>query len=573
MKTFADFGIEAPSTFNEAGDGYTTCPRCSSQRKSSRKKCLSANQNLGVWECHHCGWTGSLRQGEERASVKPKIIRKPHYDAACGLSPEALAFVQGRGIPLAVLVSEKVTSANAWMPQEEDWVLCLLFPYFKGGEVVNVKYRGLTTKSFRQATDAEKVWYRQDSIAKDCVVVTEGEFDCLSCVVAGFTSAVSVPDGAPSPKSKQYASKFTYLDQEPDPFDGVEIIILATDRDEPGIVLRDELARRLGRDRCYTVTWPDDCKDANDVLVRHGITALRGCLAAAAPWPVQDAVSVADLSEEIQRLAITGLPRGLSTGWPSLDVVFTIAPGQVTVITGIPSHGKSQFIDALAVNLMQLHGWRFVICSPENFPTALHGVTLMEKWANRTVRHHAPLYEAQAFQGAEMAQALTEMHEAMSFIAPTDSMTILELLTRSTTFVRQRGIQGLIIDPWNEFDHTRDRRMTEAEYINETLAAVRRWARQWSVHVFIVAHPTKMQKREDETYPVPTPYDINGGAAWRNKSENCLSVWRTLLPDDPMVEVHIQKVRWRNLGTMGECVSLRFNKWTGRYSDDHAPSV
>jgi len=107
--------------------------------------------------------------------------------------------------------------------------------------------------------------------------------------------------------------------------------------------------------------------------------------------------------------------------------------------------------------------------------------------------------------------------------------------------------------------------MTEAEYINETLGAVRRWARQWSVHVFIVAHPTKMQKNDEEIYPVPTPYDINGGAAWRNKSENCLAVWRTLQPDDPLVEIHIQKVRWRNLGTMGEVVSLRFNQWTGRY--------
>jgi len=222
-------------------------------------------------------------------------------------------------------------------------------------------------------------------------------------------------------------------------------------------------------------------------------------------------------------------------------------------------------VDALAVNLMQLHGWRFVICSPENFPTALHGVTLMEKWADRTVRHHAPQSEAQAFAPGEMAQALAEMHEAMNFIAPTDSMTIADLLARSTTFVRRRGIQGLIIDPWNEFDHTRDRRMTEAEYINETLGAVRRWARQWSVHVFIVAHPTKMQKNDEEIYPVPTPYDINGGAAWRNKSENCLAVWRTLQPDDPLVEIHIQKVRWRNLGTMGEVVSLRFNQWTGRY--------
>jgi len=565
VKTFADFNIDEPRTTSTTGNGKTHCPRCTNTRKNKRDPSLSVNVNEGVWKCHHCQWTGSLKQGEEYGSAPPKRFRKPVYEPAMGLLDAAVAMFQARGIPLSLIEQEGISCADAWMPQDEGYVPCIQFPYRKQGEVVNVKYRGLRTKSFRQEAQAEKVFYRQDSIAKDCAVITEGEFDALSCVVAGFASAVSVPDGAPSVKAKDFSSKFTYLDQEPDPFEGVEMIILAVDNDGPGLILREELARRLGRERCCTVVWPEGCKDANDVLVKHDAATLRRCLAAAAPWPVQDAVYITDLAEEIQRLAVTGLPRGLSTGWASLDAVFTIAPGQVTVITGIPSHGKSQFVDALAVNLMQLHGWRFVICSPENFPTALHGVTLMEKWADRTVRHHAPQSEAQAFAPGEMAQALAEMHEAMNFIAPTDSMTIADLLARSTTFVRRRGIQGLIIDPWNEFDHTRDRRMTEAEYINETLGAVRRWARQWSVHVFIVAHPTKMQKNDEEIYPVPTPYDINGGAAWRNKSENCLAVWRTLQPDDPLVEIHIQKVRWRNLGTMGEVVSLRFNQWTGRY--------
>jgi len=124
----------------------------------------------------------------------------------------------------------------------------------------------------------------------------------------------------------------------------------------------------------------------------------------------------------------------------------------------------------------------------------------------------------------------------------------------------------LIIDPWNEFDHTRDRHTTEVEYINETLGFVKRWARKWSVHVFIVAHPTKMPKMDDGSYPVPTSYDINGGAAWRNKGDNCLSVWRTMQPGDWLVDIHIQKVKWSNLGTMGEMRQLHFNIWTSRYS-------
>lgn len=565
MKTFADFGIDAPATYNAAGDGYTTCPKCSSQRKANRKKCLSANHLLGVWECHHCGWTGSLKQGEERQSVKPKIIRKPAYDTTKRVHGAGEEFFFSRGIPTTLLEAEGITYDDVWMPQEEDFVPCILFPYRKNGEVVNVKYRGVYTKSFRQVTDAEKIWYRQDSIVREAVVICEGEIDALSCVLAGFHSCISVPDGAPSPKVKQYTSKFTFLDQDPDPLEHAEVIILAVDNDEPGQVLREELARRLGRDRCYTVTWPDGCKDANDVLLQHGASALSGILANAQPWPVQDAVSVETLAPEIIRLAEQGMPRGLSTGWPSLDLAFTIAPGQLTIVTGIPSHGKSQLVDALAIHLMQLHGWRFVICSPEHYPTALHGVTLMEKWTGKTVRHNPPSYEAVALTREEMDAALIEMNDALTFIAPADSLTILDLLARTESFVRRRGVQGLIIDPWNEFDHTRERHLTETEYISTTLGLVRRWARKWSVHVFIVAHPTKMQKQENGLYLVPTPYDINGGAAWRNKSDNCLSVWRTLDENDWLVDVHVQKVKWRNLGTMGAKVQLRFDKWTGKY--------
>ena len=566
MKTFADFGIEAPTSYNAAGQGYALCPKCSSQRKKGHVKSLSVNHLDGVWKCHHCEWIGSLKQGEERQSVKPKIIRKPVYNAAARLSVEALQFFEKRAIPLPLLIREQITSDHCWIPQEEDFVPCLLFPFMKGGEVVNVKYRALASKAFRQTTDAEKVWYRQDSIERDCVVITEGELDALSCVVAGFASCISAPDGAPSVKSKQYTSKFTFLDQDPDPLDGVQMILLAVDNDEPGLLLREELARRLGRDRCYTVAWPEGCKDANDVLVRHGAKALQQCLTGAAAWPIQDAVYVETLAPEIMRLAMEGLPRGLSTGWVCLDEVFTIAPGQVTIVTGIPSHGKSQFVDALAINLMQFHGWRFVICSPEHYPTALHGVKLMEKWADRTVRRHAPHAEAQVITEEEMVVALAEMHEAMTFIAPDDSLTILALLARAEAFVRRRGVQGLVIDPWNEFDHTRDRQTTEAEYINLTLGLVRRWARKWSVHVFIVAHPTKMPKMDDGSYPVPTSYDINGGAAWRNKGDNCLSVWRTMQPGDWLVDIHIQKVKWSNLGTMGEMRQLHFNIWTSRYS-------
>lgn len=582
--TFKDFNIAEPVSYNGSGDGYTTCPECSGSRRNKKAKCLSVNNQKGVWKCHHCGWAGSLRGGTEQKAVKRKIIRRPVYDRGLP-SAEAVVMFEERGIPEWTLISEKIKTGKVYMPQVEDFVETIQFPYLKGGTVVNVKYRTLEGKHFRQEGDAEKVFYRQDSIEKDCVVIVEGEIDALSCVVAGIPSCVSVPDGAPAPNSKNYASKFDFLDQDEDPLGLVEKIVLALDNDDPGEVLKQELGRRLGRDRCWLVKWPESCKDANDVLKNKGPEELKRCIDNAEPWPVEDAVYVDELVDDVMRIIQTGLPRGLSTGFPQLDEVFSIGEGQVTVFTGIPSHGKSGVVDALAVKLMKGHGWRFVICSPEHFPTALHATSLLEKWTGKSVRRSR--YEVHVVNGLErnirvdvpdhlkitpkeIGESLQEMHDSYSFIVPTDAMKIPDLLERATYFVKRRGIQGLIVDPWNEFDHQRGSGQTEAEYTNAMLGLVRRWARKWSVHVFIVAHPTKMIKREDGMYPVPTLYDINGGAAWRNKVENGISVYRVIdaqtEEERNKVELHIQKVKWRNQGEMGRVASLVFNSWTGCYS-------
>jgi len=576
MKSYSDFGINVLNTASSGGETYATCPQCSPKRKKQNIKCLSVNIEKGVWHCHHCEWKGSLKSGEDRPSVRPKIRVKPQYAHDPVMRPEAEQFFRIRGIPLDLLLQEKISCQEAYMPTESDFIPCLLFPFVKNGEVVNVKYRGLREKCFRQVTDAEKVLYRQDHIAKKLVVVVEGEIDALSILLAGIDSVVSVPDGAPSPKAKAYASKFEFLDQDPDPFAEVEQIVLAVDNDEAGGVLRDELARRFGRDRCWQVTWPDECKDANDVLRKHGAEELRRCIEAARPWPIEDVITIDQIAEKMVVLANTGLPKGLSTGWPELDQVFTIAPGQLTIVTGIPSHGKSQFVDSLAINLCQLHGWRFAICSPEHHPVELHAVNLMEKWANRTVRrkrqdeNYPP--GVYLFKPSEMGQAIEEMNESLALIAPAESMSIPALLDRATSLVKRRGIQGLIIDPFNEFDHTR-KGQSEVEYINDTVGNIRRWGRKWSVHTFVVAHPTKMLKDDLGNYPVPTPYDISGGAVWRNKADNCLTVWRDMLATDFKVEIHIQKVKWRNLGHAPEKIDLTFEPWTGRYRSVFEPEL
>jgi twinkle protein len=257
------------------------------------------------------------------------------------LPDNVIEFFEKRQITKAVLKRNKITFKNEAM----------LFPYFKDDEIVNIKYRTLD-KEFWQETGAEKVFYGLGDIQDEgTIYIVEGEMDKLALEVAGHKNVLSVPDGAPSPESKDYETKFKYIDNCEERLKDVKKIVIAVDSDAPGRRLEAELIRRLGPERCWRVEWPDGCKDANDVLIKHDVFGLWSCMEASKQVPIEGLFTVEDFSTEINSLYEDGLKGGISTGWLTLDNYYTVREGEVTVITGIPSHGKSSLQTALMVNL------------------------------------------------------------------------------------------------------------------------------------------------------------------------------------------------------------------------------
>jgi twinkle protein len=95
---------------------------------------------------------------------------------------------------------------------------------------------------------------------------------------------------------------------------------------------------------------------------------------------------------------------------------------------------------------------------------------------------------------------------------------------------------------------------------------MRQFARHHGIHLWVVAHPAKLYREKDGTYPVPTLYDISGSAHWRNKADNGLCVWRDFKNDQAAVEVHIQKIRFRQIGRIG-VAKLQYIKPIASYRD------
>lgn len=556
MKTFIDFGIDLGS--RSGIEVKTLCPQCSPSRKKKNYPCLNVNTEKECWNCWHCGWSGTLKGGEWQKPEVRKVYSKPAFKAVEKPAGDLEQWFETRGISLEVLERNQITKGTAYFPQVEEERGCVLFPYFRGAEVVNIKYR-TRDKLFRMAAGAERILYGVNDIDPKVLVWVEGEIDKLSVEMAGVKSCVSVPDGAPAADSKSYSNKFDFLSEPA--LESVEMHIIAVDSDAPGVRLQEELIRRLGREKCQVVAWPNDCKDANEVLLTHGVDVLADCLGNARPVPVEGTYRASDLLESLFNDYDHGVKKGESTQWSEMDETYRVMPGEWTLVTGIPGHGKSEWLDALALNLAKHQGWNFAIFSPENQPLETH----MEKLAEKIVGKPFAQGSRNRMSRAEAAEAFEFIDDHFTFMLP-EYPTVDTLLERARQLVVQRGIRGFIIDPWNEINPAREGAVSETDYISQALTKIRTFARANQAHVWLVAHPTKLQKdRTTGAYPVPTPYDVSGSAHWRNKADNCITVFRDVSDESSSVQIHVQKIRKKANGRVG-MVEFDYDRDSGRYT-------
>lgn len=580
MKTFADFGIEIPP--GREGQIRTTCPKCSPTRRKKYVQCLSVNTEDNSWYCHHCHWNGRL--GQEGAfhhdSWLPKEYRKPVYEKG-DLTEKALAWLtEKRKISEGVLVRNQIGSNDVYFRVIEGFLSAIQFPYFRDDQLINIKnlayypnpQGGTRERAMRLEGGAERIPYGlNDVIGCKEIIWVEGELDKLSVETAGKLNCISVPNGAPDPKTKNCNIMFEFLETCSDYLDPVKRHILAVDNDKPGKILEEELARRLGPEKCALVEWPEGCKDANDVLVQRGPDALAKCLQQAKDYPVSGIFTVDDISPRIQALYTTGYDLGASTGWKRVDVLYRVRPGEWTVVTGSPGCGKSEFVDALVSNLAESLGWSFGVFSPESAPLERHFAKLTEKRVGKPFsKFEVEMNGVETVSPAELEEAKHWLNKHFYFILPDDEedQTLGAILDKARVLVARKGIRGLVIDPWTEVTHARKGNQSETEYIGQCLSRIGRFARTYGVHIWIVAHPVKQKKYQNKdgewVFADVDLYDISGSANWYNKAFYGITLHR--LPDRNAIKLIVRKVRFKEVGKLGQCF-LDYNLLNGRFEE------
>ena len=534
----------------ESGKTQGICPLCSHTRKpeNSKAKCASYDWDRGLGTCHNCSTSFQLHT-YQRKGASERVYVRPTATKFLPVKDKVTEWFETRGISQATLDDVKVEQGSEYMPQTGKLENTIQFNYIMGDQLINIKYRD-GRKNFKLYKGAEKVFYNINSIiGYDSCVITEGEMDVLAFHEAGIKNVVSVPNGATLTNNN-----LDYLDNCIDYFEDKERILLAMDKDEPGQMLQQELVRRLGAETCFIVDF-DDCKDANEYLLKYGKDKLAESIAKARPYPLENVTTFKDIEGEITDFVRNGFKPGFQVGLPNFDEIFSTYTKQFITVTGIPSSGKSDFVDQMVVGYNQQYGWKTAFASPENQPTYLHAHKLMRKvWGD--------MPNVGDIGGDKWNEIADHINDHFYFI-DMDKYDLDSVLRKGAELVKRKGIKCLVIDPYNKVRDINAKTDDVNRYTMDYLMKIETFAKKYDCLVFIVAHPTKMYKNQQGQIEEPTMYSIKGGGEWYDASYHGLLVHRDY--EAGTTKVKVLKCKFQNLGVNGAEAHFTWNPNSGRF--------
>jgi twinkle protein len=543
IDTFNQYGLKE-------GKAQGVCPLCSHNRqpKNQKAECASYDWERGLGTCHNCNTTFQLHT-YQRKGASEKVYVRPEVTKYLPVENKAIEWFKSRGISQRTLDDLKVGQGPEWMPQTGKTENTIQFNYIMGDQLINIKYRD-GRKNFKLYKGAEKVFYNINSIVGyDTCIITEGEIDVLALHEAGIKNAISVPNGA-----TLNTNNLDYLDNCIDYFEDKEKVILAVDSDDAGQALQQELVRRLGAEVCYLADF-EECKDANEYLIKYGKEKLAERITRARPVPLENVTTFRDIESEVTDFVTNGFKPGYQVGLPNFDDIFSTYTGQFITVTGIPSSGKSDFVDQMVVGYNANYGWKTAFASPENAPTYLHAHKLMRKtWGDMPTRSDI---------GTDKWKQVAEHVNDNYFFIDMERYTLESVLRKGAELVKRKGIKCLVIDPFNKVRDVDCKTEDVNRYTMEYLTKIEMFAKKYDVLVFIVAHPTKMYKDKDGKIEEPTMYNIKGGGEWYDASYHGILVHRNY--EEKTVKAKILKVKFQNLGENGAEAHFKWQPKSGSF--------
>ena len=573
-----------------SGTEKTTCPQCSESRRNKKDPCLSVNITEGVYNCHNCAWKGNVksfdRKDTKKTFQKPEQSMLKHLE----LSEKIVEYFFKRKVSKNSLNKFMIHGKEEYMPQTQKKERCIVFPYVRDGELINAKYRD-GSKNFRLIKDAELIFFGMQTLSgRHCAIITEGEIDALSAYEAGFGNdyqavadkdgeviehelgrwaVLSVPNGA-----SKGSQRMEYLDNCSDWLSGIDEFVIAVDNDEAGNSLRDELVRRLGAEKCRLLHYPSDrvvqdsngvkrgCKDLNEVLIYLGVDKVKELILNSQLTPVDGVYYLEDVFPQMLESFKKGTQLGATTRFGGFDDYFRWKKGDINVWIGYANAGKTFFTLQLMLTKSVFDGWKWAIFSPENYPANDFYDDLVEMYVGKWLTEMTE---------EEYIDACLFLDLHFFYVYPEYEHDLESIHEKFRYLILKKGVDGVLIDPFNQLDKNQKAYERDDQYISNTLKDVKRFALLNAISYNIIMHPKSPTYNQDKSLPPADMYDIAGGAMTGNKSDQIISYYRPnyhIDKSDPNVDIIVQKLKRKRTGGNLGTFNIRLNWKTKRYQDD-----
>lgn len=593
------FEIQIP--ISGSGEYALICPACTPGRKPEHQKEKKLSVNIGKdpmpWRCNHCDESGYVLTDTFLAKEMIKPLMR-NYDYIPLSDPIVQWFWEKRKIgkqtlnhfdissSMESLMQQRVSTENLANQGKFVTRRCINFKYKKENILVNIKFRD-PNKNFKMIPGASLIPYNIDSIKgqEECII-TEGEIDVMSYWEAGSRiGMISVPNGvAMTEAEKSHFQKtgkvrvisninLEYLDIVMDDLEHIKMFYIATDDDGPGIKLREELARRLGYERCKYIKFGDykdeegqSINDPNELLVERGKTILTGTLDNASPFPISGVFSTDKYYDQIIQDYRGGKEKGISSGYACLDPFFNWMKGWLYVINGFPNMGKTSVALNLMVIAAVLYKWKFGIYCPENYP-AKNVIEILSSIA--LGKAFDPGYERRMTEDEFAAVHNNFIKKHFFIIDNEDGFSPKKLREIKIRMVKQHGIVGFLTDPWSALNHDYGRWGNVDDYLQDELNNEVRLTTKYNLINIICHHPKTPKSKADAEIP-PSTWELTGGQRWWSKAYSIVTVHQEKSDNwsNTRIGFHVQKMKDKQAAgettTMNNYPILKYDMLTRR---------
>ena len=521
------------------------CPIChGGGNRDKHTFFLNIDSGLACCKRGSCEWKGTIamladkfgedpsQYGGQAYNRKKKVFVKPEIQ----LNPRTDVinhYFDQRGISESTLDKYNIAADDNGN---------VIFPFYEGDTMVFVKYRKPIIPSPHkmkewQEPDTKPVLFGMQTCSFDKpLVICEGEIDALSCSEAGIDNVVSVPCGCDDLYWVELC--WDWLEQ-------FKTIVLFGDNDVPGRKMVDQLVKRFGEDRCKVVkSYPDKsdgipCKDPNEILTECGDLELIESFESAEDIPVKGIIQLAD----VVPIDVTTIPR-IQIGIPKLDEALGgLALGAITVFTGMPGDGKSTLTGLIALNAIE-QGYNVCAYSGELSKEQFESWILYQAAGSDYITLKYDAIKDKDVPVVDYAAKVRILDHIRDHFFLFDNNEIFEsnqteaILQAFTMVARKYGVKLFFVDNLLTALSDSDE---ETKAQGRFMAALKRFALRYDVHVVVVAHAKKTKNGEKIGQN-----DISGNSATSKLAHNAVVVERP----------NLRVIKSRDTGFQGiiECV-------------------